>query len=594
MIRSDMPRKRRGWPRLANPLVFAPLAIVCTALARVFGAGESVALAITIVMVLWAPGAWLLGAIVSPRRFRTFLVGSSLAATLFTLVPLSLVESGMDWGWTTTGGFLGTVTVAWIVWIRLALKRVKMIELALATAGFSVGMLVPTCGFLFLVRGPSVFEEDTMGILLVLSVVLLPFLVSLAPVAIVRSVVRRRVKAFGGEAVGAVKLDEVAEDVRPRYQFSLKTFLITMLVVGLAFCWLGAKWNQIRTQERAMAALRALEARVTLQDRTFGESPVAYWAWGLLGTRVFSKVGVELYGEKVDDQTLALLPDISPADVIYLEIVDASITDDGLKAVADLDRLERLSLRDLRITDRGLVHLAKLDRLRSLVVSESGVRGRALEELADSRIEQLHLYKSPLEDPVLVHLGRLPLKHLTLSDVPVTDDGLAHLTGLVGLYTLNLSSTRISDSGLAHLKGLVNCHTLSLAWTQISDDGLRHLAGMKRLTTLDVRGTRIEGAGLVHLPQLEELYLSETPLTTENLRHLSKMPGLRYVTLEKTLLDNTALLHLKKLPPDCQVTLDNSQLAAEAIKELRDASIDVQPPFNSADEQAVPQTRGSL
>jgi hypothetical protein len=57
----------------------------------------------------------------------------------------------------------------------------------------------------------------------------------------------------------------------------------------------------------------------------------------------------------------------------------------------------------------------------------------------------------------------------------LTDDGLAHLSGLTDLAELNLSDTPITDAGLAHLAGLKNLKYLEIRNTAVSDRAVARL-----------------------------------------------------------------------------------------------------------------------
>ena len=54
----------------------------------------------------------------------------------------------------------------------------------------------------------------------------------------------------------------------------------------------------------------------------------------------------------------------------------------------------------------------------------------------------------------------------------VTDEGLAHLTGLPQLKGLQLIGTKVTDQGLAYLDGLPQLTGLLLDGTQVTDAGL--------------------------------------------------------------------------------------------------------------------------
>lgn len=187
------------------------------------------------------------------------------------------------------------------------------------------------------------------------------------------------------------------------FQFSLRTLLIivTILAVGPGG-WLIYEQNQARRQKESAAQLRKVGAEVYATPR---------WLWTLLepdspGT----VVGVGLRYRKFSD--VDLIPLSSLAELIWLDLNDTPVGDNGLVHLAGLRRLKRLRLDETQVTDAGLCHLSGLKEL-----------------------EQLNLYKTQ-----------------------ISDAGLANLAVLTNLEELNLQRTQVTDEGVANLqKALPKC-----------------------------------------------------------------------------------------------------------------------------------------
>jgi len=145
---------------------------------------------------------------------------------------------------------------------------------------------------------------------------------------------------------------------------------------------------------------------------------------------------------------------------------------------------------------------------------------------------------------------------VSLSNSPIDDADLAHLTGLTKLELLKLSNTQISDAGLVHLKGLANLEILSLKRTQITGAGLAHLSDLKNLEWLDLNGTQIGDTGLVHLTgltNLGQLRLRETQVTDAGLAYLSGMTKLKELWLGKKQVTDQRFEALQKALPACAI-----------------------------------------
>ena len=151
------------------------------------------------------------------------------------------------------------------------------------------------------------------------------------------------------------------------------------------------------------------------------------------------------------------------------------LTDEGLK---DLDALERLETLDLGVNlfgDPTMEKLAGLTGLKKLVLASTRVTDDGLKELTG--------------------LGQLQWLDVSRNR-KITDDGMKHLTGLKDLQTLDLYDTGVTDEGLKELVALKQLRTLNLGLTGVTDEGVKELAALKQLESLDLRLTHVS-AGCV-------------------------------------------------------------------------------------------------
>lgn len=74
--------------------------------------------------------------------------------------------------------------------------------------------------------------------------------------------------------------------------------------------------------------------------------------------------------------------------------MDTRITDEGLKHLAKLDKLERIHLSGTRITNEGLQHLVPLPKLTDVQYEGSGITALGIDLLVDGQ----HRYKPHAEE----------------------------------------------------------------------------------------------------------------------------------------------------------------------------------------------------
>ncbi len=176
-----------------------------------------------------------------------------------------------------------------------------------------------------------------------------------------------------------------------------------------------------------------------------------------------------------------------------------------IEALADRVRAQRTDVLDTRnfpgVTDGDLAALQGLTHLRDLNLDHSEVSDEGMKVLAglDSLVK-LSLTNTQVTDAGLAELRPLTgLEFLRLDRLPITDAGLAHLAAFPQLRELSLYKTNITDAGLAHLKALPALEILSLDETAIGDEGLRHLSQCPNLKVLKVWKTGVTQAGIQEL-----------------------------------------------------------------------------------------------
>jgi hypothetical protein len=154
------------------------------------------------------------------------------------------------------------------------------------------------------------------------------------------------------------------------------------------------------------------------------------------------------------------------------------------------------------------------------------------EKLHSLRVLELIISQS-VGDDGLARISRLKhLERLVLYYSPITDEGLAQLSGMTQLRSLSIvMSPTIGDAGVRHLRGLTHLIRLNVGYSKITNAGLREFREMTELEDLYLVGTLIDDAGLVYLQQLPALKtvdLRATKVTKEGVAKLKQeMPKLR-------------------------------------------------------------------
>jgi hypothetical protein len=203
-------------------------------------------------------------------------------------------------------------------------------------------------------------------------------------------------------------------------------------------------------------------------------------------------------------------------DLRSLSLRGTCITDEGLRSLARLTRLQTLSLMliDHSITERGFARLQNVPSLRSLDIVDDisspqpGAMNSSLACLTSlPALESLTIFSTRVTDDGLLYVGQIKtLRYLHLYHVfapmPVTDAGLEHLMGLKELRSLRLGIDIITDRGLACLSGLERLETLEVgARSAITDSGLQAVSRLSQLKELTIPSYSVTKKGIAALPR---------------------------------------------------------------------------------------------
>jgi hypothetical protein len=235
---------------------------------------------------------------------------------------------------------------------------------------------------------------------------------------------------------------------RRRFQFSVRSLLVLVVVVAVPCSRLAIAMEQAEGQRRAIEEIGKLGGGVwcdyeidALDNPMQGaEPPAPKWLRNLLGDEFFANA----------------------TTVSFLRMGDFS----GL-----------VIFGGDRITDGGLVHLKALNQLKTLQLYSSKVTDAGLVILKDlPQLVSLDMKGDKITDPGLVYIAGLArLRSLELRGINLTDAGLTNLKGLSALSLLDLRGTHVTDAGLDRLKGLTDLAELFLEDTNVTDEGVKSL-----------------------------------------------------------------------------------------------------------------------
>jgi hypothetical protein len=303
-----------------------------------------------------------------------------------------------------------------------------------------------------------------------------------------------------------------------------------------------------------------------------------------------------------------LMTDAALARIAALDHVTAlnlggsrELTDDGLLHLARMPQLEYLNLSEYpggTLTDRGLQVLRHLPNLKKFEMTwQAGITDAGLANLRFcDRLERVDLMGSPTGDGAIEALqgkprlsyfstGRLvtdaglPLLHnfpmlkkwhgpeiapgereeavnagRFLIDGPFTNNGLASLAGLDGVFGLDLfwHVSGITTDAFAHLVNLPNLGELGCDGDLSDDTAMRHIAAIPRLRKLRAQESAATDDGFVELSRsqtLEGFWGRVCPnFGSRGFIALSKMAALRSLGVGCKNVDDQALSALPRFP----------------------------------------------
>jgi internalin A len=286
-----------------------------------------------------------------------------------------------------------------------------------------------------------------------------------------------------------------------------------------------------------LARLGGLRSLTDLDLSDFGVDFNAGSIEGLAACRDLTRLNLTHYSLRADDmRELLRLGNLKQLDLSGLKELQVQVEELG--RLTNLEELDLYAPEQLcgKLTDGCLPGFRGLTRLKTLCLSGQSISDAGLKELADHKaLVQLRLAHTQITDGGLQSLSLLEnLADLDLFHTAITDAGLKELSAFRGLRALDVGLTQVTDAGLKHLAGAKRLRRLNLQANSITDAGLKEVSAIESLEELNLSATNITDAGLVALKglkNLRKLDLRRTAITDAGLRELRDLPRLTKLVL---------------------------------------------------------------
>jgi hypothetical protein len=254
----------------------------------------------------------------------------------------------------------------------------------------------------------------------------------------------------------------------------------------------------------------------------------------------------------------------------HLDLSRTAVTDAGLESLWSLRMLESVNLSWTRITDAGVASLAGCDRLQTVHLTGTGTGDGALRALAGKPdLAVLHtgtgvtneglslLHEFPVFKSWRAGASRIGL--LSADAQPnqlalygrITDDGIATLDGLHGLFALAVDdeSVRVSPRGLAALETLEHLSWLSIDATDETMFAIARLPRLRHLSCQDTQAGDLGFAALAESKSIESIWGRRCHnLRTAGFIALARIPSLRALSVSCLNVDDEGIATLPTFP----------------------------------------------
>ncbi|MEO1497521.1 MAG: hypothetical protein AAFV43_10255 [Planctomycetota bacterium] len=245
--------------------------------------------------------------------------------------------------------------------------------------------------------------------------------------------------------------------------------------------------------------------------------------------------------------------------------MSASISDDALLPLAKWKRLEEINIVFGLAPTGALLRLSRANPLSSVKRADFRAREGACEIAkamqSATEVIELDIRCGDTSDKDLRWLaGAVNLSSLAVDSSQLTGVGLAELRCRDTLVSISLSECPVSDDGLLEISRYGQLQRVVFSGADITDAGFKHIGELKRLRKLTCGMLpRLTNQGFAtaidQLLDLEELVLGDVPFGDEIIPLVERIPKLRRFSLVGfSAFTPEGVRRLQKKRPDCRIS----------------------------------------
>ena len=362
------------------------------------------------------------------------------------------------------------------------------------------------------------------------------------------------------------------------FRYSLRSFLIAVVVASLPLGWLAKTINRVRQQRAAIETIVASGAQyrfdyqVSAGSRPSAQPPGPWILRRFIGDDAFAYVTYVVWMDSSkaptdgDIAALAQLPNLE-----WVTLFGPRVSDVSVRRLSALPNLQTLVLDGTSISNVGLASLAACPNLRNLNLA--GVTDDVLRGLKHlSQVTAVGISHSPVTDAGMCPLrGLKGLEELTIVRTPsIKGAGLQYIAYPERLRVLQSAGAPIDDAALTYVARMKRLRRLTLIQTAVTDSGLKKLANLQQLTEVQMSGAAVTDAGVEHLLRstLLRLEVPGLPITDALVPKLGELVAIELLDLSSSNVTDASMQALSKCKNLVRLAI-GPHVSIEAAKRLK-------------------------